>query len=58
MEEVAHILEQNGFIRMSDEKRRISLNKGYKKKRALRIRFITFILDTQEIMMNFISGTI
>ena len=26
MEEVAHILEQNGFIRMSDEKRRISLN--------------------------------
>lgn len=31
MEEVAHILEQNGFIRMSDEKRRISLNKGYTK---------------------------
>ena len=25
------ILEQNGFIRMSDEKRRISLNKGYTK---------------------------
>lgn len=31
MEEIAHILEQNGFIRMSDEKRRISLNKGYTK---------------------------
>ena len=32
MEEIAHILEQNGFIKMSDEKRRISLNKGYTKK--------------------------
>ena len=31
MEEIAHILEQNGFIKMSDEKRRISLNKGYTK---------------------------
>ena len=31
MEEVAHILEQNGFINMSDEKRRISLNRGYTK---------------------------
>ncbi len=31
MEEVAHILEQNGFIKMSDEKRRISLNRGYTK---------------------------
>lgn len=31
MEELACILEQNGFIRMSDEKGRISLNKGYTK---------------------------
>lgn len=31
MEEVAHILEQNGFIKMSDEKWRILLNKGYTK---------------------------
>ena len=31
MEEAARILEQNGFIRMSDEKGRISLNKGYTK---------------------------
>ena len=31
MEEVAHILEQNGFVRMSDENGRISLNKGYTK---------------------------
>ena len=31
MEEIAHILEQNGFIKMSDEKRRISFNKGYTK---------------------------
>ena len=29
MEEAAHIMEQNGFIRMSKEKGRISLNKGY-----------------------------
>ena len=32
LEEIAHILEQNGFIKMSDEKRRISLNKGYTKR--------------------------
>ena len=32
MEEIAHILEQNGFIKMSDEKRRIALNKGYTKR--------------------------
>ena len=31
MEEVAHVMEQNGFIRMSDEAKRISLNKGYTK---------------------------
>ena len=31
MEEIAHILEQNGFIKMSDENRRITLNKGYTK---------------------------
>ena len=31
MEEVAHIMEQNGFIKMSDEKGRISFNKGYTK---------------------------
>lgn len=31
MEEVAHILERNGFIKMSGEKGRISLNKGYTK---------------------------
>ena len=31
MEELAHILEQNGFFKMSDEKRRIALNKGYTK---------------------------
>ena len=31
MEEVARILEQDGFIKMSDEKRRIILNKGYTK---------------------------
>jgi len=31
MEEAAHILEQNGFIKMSDEKGRISLNQGYTK---------------------------
>ena len=31
MEEIAHILEQNGFIKMSDDKRRITLNKGYTK---------------------------
>ena len=30
--EIAHILEQNGFIKMSGGKRRISLNKGYTKK--------------------------
>lgn len=29
MEEVARILEQNGFNRMSSEAKRISLNKGY-----------------------------
>ena len=31
MEEVARILEQNGFTRMSAEAKRISLNKGYTK---------------------------
>lgn len=31
IEEIAHILEQNGFIRMSDGERRITLNKGYTK---------------------------
>ena len=31
MEEIAHILEQNGFIKMSSEANRISLNKGYTK---------------------------
>ena len=31
MKEVAHILEQNGFVKMSDENGRISLNKGYTK---------------------------
>ena len=31
MEEIARILEQNGFIRMSAETNRISLNKGYTK---------------------------
>ena len=31
MEEVSHVMEQNGFIRMSEEKGRISLNKGYTK---------------------------
>ena len=31
MEEIAGILVQNGFIRMSDENRRITLNKGYTK---------------------------
>ena len=31
MEAVSHVMEQNGFIRMSDEKGRISLNKGYTK---------------------------
>ena len=31
LEEIAHILEQNGFIKMSEGKRRISLNKGYTK---------------------------
>ena len=29
MEEIAHILEQNGFTKMSTETDRISLNKGY-----------------------------
>ena len=29
MKEIARILEQNGFIRMSSEAKRISLNKGY-----------------------------
>ena len=32
MEEIAIILEKNGFIRMSTETNRISLNKGYTKK--------------------------
>lgn len=31
MEEIAHILEQNGFIKMSSEAKRILLNKGYTK---------------------------
>ena len=31
MEEIAHIMEQNGFIKMSDINRRITLNKGYTK---------------------------
>ena len=31
MEKSAHILEQNGFIKMSSEANRISLNKGYTK---------------------------
>jgi GrpB-like predicted nucleotidyltransferase (UPF0157 family) len=31
IEEISLILEQNGFIKMSDEKRRISLNMGYTK---------------------------
>ena len=31
MEEIAHILERNGFIAMSSGKRRIALNKGYTK---------------------------
>ena len=57
MEAVSHVMEQNGFIRMSDEKGRISLNRDIQK-RDLRIRFITFILDTQEIMMSCISATI
>ncbi len=29
MKEIAHVLEQNRFIRMSDEANRISLNMGY-----------------------------
>ena len=29
MKEIARVLEQNGFIRMSSEAKRISLNKGY-----------------------------
>ena len=29
LKEIVHILEQNGFIRMSSEANRISLNKGY-----------------------------
>ncbi|SEK44190.1 GrpB protein [Ruminococcus albus] len=32
MEEISHIPEQNGFIRMSDKNRRIALNKGYTNK--------------------------
>lgn len=31
MEEIAQILEQNGFIKMSSKTNRISLNKGYTK---------------------------
>ncbi|MBP0955261.1 MAG: GrpB family protein, partial [Oscillospiraceae bacterium] len=31
IEEISLILEQNGFIKMSDEKNRISLNMGYTK---------------------------
>ncbi len=31
MEEVAHVLERNEFIKISDENGRISLNKGYTK---------------------------
>lgn len=31
MEQVAHVLEQNSFIIMSNEKRRVSLSKGYTK---------------------------
>ena len=31
MEEIARILERNGFIKMSDGKRRVALNKGYTK---------------------------
>ena len=31
MEDIAHILEQNCFIKMSSEANRISLNKGYAK---------------------------
>ncbi len=31
MEEISHILEQNGFIRMCSDAKRISLNKGYTK---------------------------
>ena len=31
MEEISHILERNGFIRMSAETNRVSLNKGYTK---------------------------
>lgn len=31
MKEIARVLEQNGFIRMSTEAKRISLNKGYTK---------------------------
>ena len=31
MKEISRILEQNGFIRMSEEANRISLNKGYTK---------------------------
>ena len=31
MEELAHVMERNGFIGMSTETDRISLNKGYTK---------------------------
>ena len=31
LEEVAQTIEQNGFIRMSSDKNRISLNRGYTK---------------------------
>ncbi len=31
MEEIAHALERNGFIKMSDGNRRITLNRGYTK---------------------------
>ena len=31
MEEVAHVMERNGFIAMSDDTNQISLNKGYTK---------------------------
>ena len=57
MKEVAHILEQNGFVKMSDENGRFHSIRDIQKK-VLPIRCIISILDIQGIMMNFISVTI
>ena len=57
MEELAHVMERMVLSECPLKQTGFHSIKGIPKK-ALRIRFITFISDTPEIMMNCISATI